>query len=197
MKARSWTLGSIALVLFLVGLAIGWLVFPANATEGDPHQVVVCKYVGTPGEDERLQTGNNPIVVDTAALEKDGFDGTFPFAFEDAQGNSIAIRYAENSHDGDISECPGYVSPTPTPTPTETPTPTDTPTPSTPPTHHTKTPPPPDKHVTFCVAHPKDASCNIPPAMTGFSAGSVAVGAALLLLAGLGSLWFARRRSIG
>jgi len=196
MKARQWTIGSIALVMSLIAL-LGFGIGRALAAEGDPHQVVVCKYVGTPGVDERLQTGNNPIVVDTHALEGDGFDGTFPFEFSDAQGNSIAIRYAENSHDGDISECPGYVSPTPTPTPTETPTPTDTPTPSTPPTHHTKTPPPPDKHVTFCVAHPKDASCNIPPAMTGFSAGSVAVGAALLLLAGLGSLWFARRRSIG
>jgi hypothetical protein len=70
------------------------------------HQVVVCKYVGTPGVDERLQTGQNPIVVDSNALEE-GFTGTFPWEFADAQGRSIAIRWAANAHDGSITECPG------------------------------------------------------------------------------------------
>jgi len=103
---------------------------PTVATQGDPHKVVVCKYVGTPGVDERLQTGNNPIVVDEASLEGDGFDGTFPFEFEDAHGKSIAIRYALDSHDGSITECPGYVEPTPTPSLTPTPSPSDSPQPS-------------------------------------------------------------------
>jgi hypothetical protein len=97
-----------------------------SASNDDPHQVVVCKYVGTPGPDERLQTGQNPIVVDIAALE-DGFDGTFPFEFSDKQGRSVAIRYAANSHDGDISECPGYVQPTPTPEVTPSPVPSTEP----------------------------------------------------------------------
>lgn len=116
----------------------------------DQHQVVVCKYVGTPGVNETLQTGQNPIVVDSHSLEGKGFDGTFPFAFSDAQGQSIAIRWAANSHDGDISECPGYeepspsvspspsvtpsVSPTPTPTPSNSPEPSATPSPSPSPT---------------------------------------------------------------
>ena len=40
----------------------------ASATPVDPHKVLVCKYVGTPGVDERLQTGPNPIVVDEASV---------------------------------------------------------------------------------------------------------------------------------
>ncbi len=97
-----------------------------SAEQGGTDKVVVCKYVGTPGEDERLQTGQNPIVVSVSALE-DGFDGTFPFAFSDAQGRSIAIRYAENSHDGDISECPGYTQPSEVPSSEPSTTPSEAP----------------------------------------------------------------------
>lgn len=99
------------------------------ATQGDNHKVVVCKYVGTPGDGERLQTGNNPIVVSVNALEGKGFSGTFPFAFSDAQGRSIAIRYAVNSHDGNISECPGGPRPTQEVTPSAPPA-SDSPAPS-------------------------------------------------------------------
>jgi len=38
----------------------------ATATS-EVHKVFVCKYVGKPGVDERLQTGNNPISVDSNA----------------------------------------------------------------------------------------------------------------------------------
>lgn len=106
-----------AAIIAIIGLAGG-----STALATDNQQVVVCKYVSTPGESELVQTGQNPIVVSVNALE-DGFDGTFPFAFSDAQGGSIAIRYAVNSHDGDISECPGYVQPSPSPSSTPEPTP--------------------------------------------------------------------------
>ena len=102
-------IAAIIAVLALVGAVVLFAAAIAQAG-GKVHQVVVCKYVGTPGVDEVLQTGQNPIVVDTHALK--GFTGSFPYEFADAQGNSIAIRYAVNSHDGDISECPGYVPPT-------------------------------------------------------------------------------------
>jgi hypothetical protein len=176
----------------LLGIMLATCMQAAQATEGDPHQVVVCKYVGTPGVDEVLQTGQNPIVVDVAALEE-GFDGTFPFEFEDAQGNSIAIRYAENAQDGSIEECPGYVTPTPTPTvtpsPSDSPSPTNTPSPSDstskPPTHsstptHTKT----------------DTPTKDSPRRTALTGGDWALpGAAALVLGGLGGLAFwARRR---
>lgn len=126
---RAVTLIVIAFVILLGGASS---VLATNA-----NSVVVCKYVGTPGVDESLQTGQNPIVVDSASLS--GFDGTFPFAFNDAQGQSIAIRYATSAQDGSITECPGYVpppteeptpstEPTPTPSPSVSPTPTPTPT---------------------------------------------------------------------
>lgn len=106
----------------------------AVATSENSDSVVVCKYVSIPGVDERLQTGQNPIVVSSNSLTGDGFDGTFPFTFSDAQGQSIAIRYATSAQDGDISECPGYVAPSEEPTPstepTESPTPSVLPTPT-------------------------------------------------------------------
>lgn len=107
---RLLALGGLA-VLVAVGLVAGLAasdVAAGGKIEGPngEHQVVVCKYVGKPGVDERLQTGNNPIVVDANALENDGFAGVFPWEFADAQGQSIAIRWAADSHDGVISECP-------------------------------------------------------------------------------------------
>lgn len=119
--------------LLFAAIVLGLLVWitgaynTALATQGDPHKVVVCKYVGTPGVDERLQTGQNPIVVDEASLEGDGFVGIFPFEFEDAHGKSIAIRYAVDSHDGDISECPGYVAPSEEPSSEPSTTPSEAP----------------------------------------------------------------------
>ena len=111
------TLALLALAaLASVGLAAGLVTNevaagdgPAAKVEGPngEHQVVVCKYVGTPGADERLQTGNNPIVVDSHALEGQGFTGAFPFDFSDQQGHSKAIRWASGPHDGDLAECPG------------------------------------------------------------------------------------------
>ncbi|HET7513857.1 MAG TPA: hypothetical protein VFJ60_03560 [Gaiella sp.] len=97
------------MALVAVGLVAGLVT--GDVVAGDKIQgpngerkVVVCKYVGTPGVDERLQTGDNPITPDAHSLP--GFTGTFPWQFADAHGRSIAIRWAANSHDGDISECP-------------------------------------------------------------------------------------------
>jgi hypothetical protein len=78
------------------------------------HQVVVCKYVGTPGVDETLQTGQNPIVVDYHALLGAGFDGTFPFPFSDAQGKSVAVQWTADVHFSDIGVCPAPEGPPPT-----------------------------------------------------------------------------------
>ena len=101
-------------------VALAFVAFPTSAlaeehrVEGPngEHLVVVCKYVGTPHVDEQLQTGNNPIVVDSQTLENRGgiFEGfahaTNYFEFYDEQGKSIAIRWATDSQDGSIEECP-------------------------------------------------------------------------------------------
>ncbi|MFY9227700.1 MAG: hypothetical protein WAO28_00005, partial [Candidatus Microsaccharimonas sp.] len=44
--------------------------------DSEPKKVFVCKYVGTPGVDERLQTGNNPISVSVNAIQNNQWDGT-------------------------------------------------------------------------------------------------------------------------
>jgi hypothetical protein len=69
------------------------------------HQVVVCKYVGTPGVNERLQDGGNPIVVDSHSLDE-GFAGSLPYAFSDAQGMSIAVEWTKDVHFSDLGVCP-------------------------------------------------------------------------------------------
>lgn len=66
-------------------------------------KVWVCKYVGTPGVDERFDDrGKNPIDVAVSTL--DGFDGTFPWEFADGQGRSVAIAYSDQ--DVTIDDCP-------------------------------------------------------------------------------------------
>ena len=88
----------------------------ANATGDDdddtPRKVFVCKYVGTPGDDERLQTGDNPISVDYHSLEGAPAIGQF---FEDAQGRSVVIAFDVGQPEPDVSDCP---QPTPSTTTT-------------------------------------------------------------------------------
>lgn len=79
---------------------------PAEELPSEPQQVVVCKYVTTPGDGEVL---SHIVIVDESALG-DGFDGAFPFAFADAQLRSIALRWAEDgeqAHDIPLAGCPG------------------------------------------------------------------------------------------
>lgn len=94
-------------LLGLVAVVVGF-VAPAQATPPDPaHKDYVCKYVGKPGVDERLQTGQNPIWVDTAATE-----GTW---FNDRQGRSYVLiaDTLKLDPEPDVSQCP---PPTPPPT---------------------------------------------------------------------------------
>ncbi|QHC01338.1 hypothetical protein EK0264_14300 [Epidermidibacterium keratini] len=77
---------------------------PTPTETTTPDKVWVCKYVGTPGVDEQLQTGDNPISVDTSSLS--GFTGTFPYEFNDAQGRSVAIGYDDGGPEPSPSQCP-------------------------------------------------------------------------------------------
>jgi hypothetical protein len=83
-----------------------------TTTDTYDKKVIVCKYVGTPGVDETLQSGNNPINVSVNSLGS-GFTGSFPYSFADAQGRSVAIRYATGPNEsGSISECEAPPPPT-------------------------------------------------------------------------------------
>jgi LPXTG-motif cell wall-anchored protein len=195
--------------LLALGLILGLgLLFsnPASATGGgseDNDKRWVCKYVGTPGEDERLKDGKNPISVDSSATA-----GTW---FNDAQGRSfvLAVQTPENTgegntYTGDLT-CPpgddGEESPTPTPTPTETsatPTPTesenDTPTPTPSETDVTITPSPSESTATPSST-PSSTPTNDDPELpkTGAPAPLLAGLGSLLAALGAGALWLTRK----
>lgn len=117
----------VAVVASATMLATG--VGVANATPGTPHKSYVCKYVGTPGVDERLQTGQNPIYVDNASL-KPNPDGIVEVgdAFADKHGKSVVIvantvkldpeptidacPAAEPGEPGEVSASVSFIDPT-------------------------------------------------------------------------------------
>jgi uncharacterized repeat protein (TIGR01451 family) len=70
-------------------------------------KVFVCKYVGTPGVDERLQTGDNPIDVSVNAIPDYQGVGSW---FADAQGRSYVLgpEHEANEHvdEPSVSSCP-------------------------------------------------------------------------------------------
>ena len=156
--ATTRVLGAAAL---LAGTTLAAFAAPAVAdpSEGQPEKVFVCKYVGTPDVDERLQTGNNPIEVSVNAIPIYTGQPAIDLVgqeFADAQGRSIVIAVSpvRGGGQGDeptIEDCPAPAGPPETPE-TETPTPetptTVTPTPETPttvtPTPETVTPPAPE-----------------------------------------------------
>jgi hypothetical protein len=76
-----------------------------------PKKVFVCKYVGTPGVDERLQTGNNPISVSVNAIQHNHWDGTVPGWFSDAHDRSFVLAYDTGQPKPDVSSCPAAEQP--------------------------------------------------------------------------------------
>jgi hypothetical protein len=97
--------------------AVGGLVAlsaPAHAADASS-RVWVCKYVGTPGDDEVLQGGQNPIRVSGNSADKDEDGQVFVGdQFADAQGRSVVVQI-----EGDD---PGADSCSPTPPPVIPPT---------------------------------------------------------------------------
>ncbi len=79
---------------------------PAPApTAGPNDKVYVCKFVGTPGVNERLQTGQNPIEVSANSIKSNRLPVTIGMEFPDRHGFSIVV---------------GIVGKTPAPTATPT-----------------------------------------------------------------------------
>jgi hypothetical protein len=131
-ERRSFT-RALALAVTVIALILGTLIFAATSAQAanDPHKVLVCKYVDGPGR-ERIQTGQNPIVVDTHSLK--GFNGTFPYVFVDHQVASVAVRFLKDGESSGTkfsleAECPFIPGEEPTPTPTPSQTVTVTPSP--------------------------------------------------------------------
>lgn len=67
-------------------------------------KVWVCKYVGTPGEDETLKNGNDGLVsVNTHAIQGSIAIGAY---FNDAQGRSFVVAWDNNNNKPPTSMCP-------------------------------------------------------------------------------------------
>ena len=81
-----------------------------------PPKVFVCKYVGKPGVDERLRTGDNPVNPSASSIP--GWDRENPgnlvgLEFADAQGRSVVIAIDVGQDEPD-SSCPPPTPPPPT-----------------------------------------------------------------------------------
>lgn len=81
------------LLLFLAALATvlmaGTAVFASEGEGPEANNWYVCKYVGPPGVDEVLQTGQNPIFVDESAIPVQPV--VIGAEFADAQGHSVVV----------------------------------------------------------------------------------------------------------
>jgi len=111
--------------LLLIWMAIA----PPATADPQANNWYVCKYVGTPGVNESLQTGQNPIFVDESAISVSPvFIGA---EFQDAQGRSVVIAgpYFPNDKpdpEPDAGDCPPPDNPCPSGTTTVTATETQT-----------------------------------------------------------------------
>jgi hypothetical protein len=105
-----------AFALILAGLVLILVAIPVAAADND--KWFVCKYVGTPGVDEVLQTGDNPISVSESAI---GISPVVAGAiFADSQGRSLVLE--QDIGQGEpAAECPPTLPPPPTPSPSPSP----------------------------------------------------------------------------
>ena len=204
-RSVTWLIIALAAIAGLIFLA---LPAPSSVAAGDNAKWFVCKYVGTPGVDERLQTGQNPISVSENAIPVSPVvPGEF---FQDAHGRSYVLVEDVGQAEPDPSECPppdgGEPTPTPTPdggTPTPTPdggTPTPTPDGGTP----TPTPdggtPTPEGTAAGGTGTPAASVPDTATSFGGFGGPVATVVFGLILLGSLGALAYAnvaavRRRS--
>lgn len=91
-------------VMAVVVISVAALMLGASsavATGGHHDKVLVCKYVGTPGVDERLKEGKNPIEVAHVSTQSGWFN--------DKHGRSYVLTNGET--------CPVVTTPTPDPEP--------------------------------------------------------------------------------
>ena len=96
--------GARALGFAFVALFASGAATLSNSVHAAPSdKVFVCKYVGTPGVDEVLQTGDNPISVSVNTIPEDAEVGSF---FPDAQGRSFVLAFDVGQEEPDRSECP-------------------------------------------------------------------------------------------
>ena len=104
-------------LLAVLAVALGLTLAFSGVSSADPQQdnglkVYVCKYVGTPNVNERLQTGQNPIEVSVNSIKDYQGPGSY---FADAQGRSYVLATVPQSPEPSAADCPGGAA-----TPTDT-----------------------------------------------------------------------------
>ncbi len=78
---------AVAFVVAFFVAVLGAALAAPSASAAPASKVYVCKYVGKPGVDERLQTGQNPILVSANATSGAQVGQTF----NDKQGLSLVL----------------------------------------------------------------------------------------------------------
>jgi hypothetical protein len=101
---------AIGVLVMSSGVAVMLSAGSAGADPNDNAKYFVCKYVGKPGVDETLQTGQNPISVSGNAIpETPVVVGSF---FADAQGRSLVlVQDTGQDPEPSASDCPAPQGP--------------------------------------------------------------------------------------
>lgn len=113
---RSLWAGGIAIAALAVIVGVGALTVNVQADQGGGRgsnhetkskekKVWVCKYVGTPGVNERLKSGKNPISTSVNSIEHNQWDGSIPGWFSDKHDRSFVLAYDGDNKQPDISNC--------------------------------------------------------------------------------------------
>jgi LPXTG-site transpeptidase (sortase) family protein len=87
----------------LIAALASYLMPPKTVMATSQGKVYVCKYVGKPGVDERLQTGQNPIEVSINTIPEPVEIGSY---FPDAQGRSYVLGFVPMYPEPTKDNCP-------------------------------------------------------------------------------------------
>jgi len=112
-RRRYNKLAAASAVAAVAGAGVLLFAFNTTSSNADPlnnNKYFVCKYVGTPGVNETLQTGQNPIDVSGNAIgETPVVVGSF---FNDQQGRSYVLAQDTGQPTPPASDCPPPTPPT-------------------------------------------------------------------------------------
>ncbi|QIK72022.1 hypothetical protein G7070_06760 [Propioniciclava coleopterorum] len=119
-----YTIGiAAASTLALGAMLVSPLAVNAAGPEEKHRTAYVCKFVGKPGEAERLKEGRQPLELTAKSWWAKGTE------FGDAQERSVVVGFKGDPGPAPTrATCEALIKPTPTPTRTKTPKPTATPT---------------------------------------------------------------------
>ena len=129
-SGNSWTAKLGVTLMAAASLLLVWMAIAPPATaDPEANNWYICKYVGKPGVDERLQTGQNPIFTDENSIPISPVAIGSEFADEHGRSIVIAGPYAPNDRpdpEPDAGDCPPPNNPCPSGTSTVTATETET-----------------------------------------------------------------------